>query len=259
MKIWGLCLAFVLGACDSDDNLAAVQQSWTLRFNGIEYDDNPADGCALNEIRTMRFQFFDQNSGAFARELNPFCAAGQLDTYPDAVIRKGSYRLKIEGLNEQNQVTKSVVSADQDLAKVDIVHSYQTLFPGVIDISGFQPKGTDWILDATWRVSTSTTGTMAEHCAARGAAKVRFIFVRTDEDPKVDESVMMDEAPCANDATGTGLDARGNYKSSKRIVARGVYKAYGTLVRSDGSVISESNKIEADFTQAKNLDIVLTN
>lgn len=231
----------VLGAC-SDDERAALMGDWAVpTVNGL-VPGSLAQGCDLAGYETIRLVLFKPDSNQVVQQLSQSCDIGGFDTFPETVVRFGTYDAEWQALDR-----RGVVLDSQRFPIV--IRDFYTQVPGA-DFEPFRPLGDDVSFAASWKIRQAGAS-LAERCAAAAVHDVSFAVFADDN---TTEGVEIRRVACS---TNEQPDGAGRYVSLSPEVAFGRYLFQWRFLDAEGNLIGASPKKlwEASVTGARIYDL----
>lgn len=207
---------------------ATGEATWTI-------DGAPATAanCAALGIASVRIAFQNGTEWFAHPGLTASCAAGRIDTRPNAVIRAGAWQMQVQALD----ATGAIVGPGMIESRNVTVGSHVVMQPTIFTSGAFMPLGTDASVAASWRLNARMPTSNA--CYAVGADRVRIsLFAATDID--FENGVTVYQANCATGALDSGV---------MNVVRAGRYLWALEAVDSTGAIIVEySESTPVDIT-----------
>lgn len=206
---------------------ATGEATWTI-------DGAPANAanCAALGITTVRIAFQNGTEWFAHPGLTASCAAGRIDTRPNAVIRAGSWQMQVQALNAAGEIFPGMIESRNVTAGSHVV-----MQPTIFSSGAFMPLGSDASVSASWRLNARAP--TANSCYAVGADRVRIsLFAATDT--AFESGVTVYQANCATGALDSG---------SMNVVRAGRYLWALEAIDSTGAIIVEySEATPVDIT-----------
>ncbi len=207
---------------------ATGEATWTI-------DGAPATAanCAALGIASVRIAFQNGSTWVAHPGLTASCAAGRIDTRPNAVIRAGAWQMQVQALNAAGEIVGPGMIESRNVT----AGSHVVMQPTIFTSGAFMPLGTDASVSASWRLNARMPTVNA--CYAVGADRVRIsLFAATDID--FENGITVYQANCATGALDSGV---------MNVVRAGRYLWALEAIDSTGAIIVEySEDMPVDIT-----------
>jgi len=200
---------------------ATGEATWTI-------DGAPANAsnCAALGIASVRIAFQNGADWVEHRGLVASCAAGRIDTRPNAVIRAGSWQMQVQALNAAGEIFPGMIESRNVTAGSHVV-----MQPTIFSSGVFMPLGSDASVSASWRLNARMPTGNA--CYAVGVDRVRIsLFAATDV--AFETGITVYQANCATGALDSGV---------MNVVRAGRYLWALEAVDSTGAIVTEYSEL----------------